>query len=69
MKDLMVGSIPKHIIEMAIPMGVGMLVQTLYYLVDLYFVGDLGGGSCPAGCTQPGVNAQGISFAPCVLDP
>jgi putative MATE family efflux protein len=41
-KDLTVGSIPKHIIEMAVPMGVGMLVQTLYYLVDLYFVGDLG---------------------------
>ncbi len=27
---------------MAVPMGIGMLVQTLYYLVDLYFVGDLG---------------------------
>ncbi len=42
MKDLTQGSIPKHIVEMAVPMGVGMLVQTLYYLVDLYFVGDLG---------------------------
>ena len=42
MKDLTVGSIPKHIVAMAIPMGVGMFVQTLYYLVDLYFVGDLG---------------------------
>ena len=27
---------------MALPMAVGMLVQTLYYLVDLYFVGRLG---------------------------
>jgi putative MATE family efflux protein len=27
---------------MAVPMAVGMLVQTLYYLVDLYFVGRLG---------------------------
>lgn len=42
MKDLTQGSIPKHVIEMAIPMAVGMLVQTLYFLVDLYFVGRLG---------------------------
>jgi len=27
---------------MAVPMAVGMLVQTLYFLVDLYFVGRLG---------------------------
>lgn len=27
---------------MAVPMAIGMLVQTLYFLVDLYFVGRLG---------------------------
>jgi len=42
MKDLTQGSIPRHVIEMAVPMAVGMLVQTLYFLVDLYFVGRLG---------------------------
>jgi len=42
MKDLTQGSIPKHIIEMSVPMAIGMLVQTLYFLVDLYFVGRLG---------------------------
>ena len=42
MKDLTQGSIPKHIMVMAIPIGIGMLIQTLYYLVDLYFVGRLG---------------------------
>ncbi len=42
MKDLTQGSIPKHIIHMALPIAVGMFVQTLYYLVDLYFVGNLG---------------------------
>ena len=42
MKDLTEGSIPRHVIDMAVPMAVGMLVQTLYYLVDLYFVGQLG---------------------------
>jgi len=42
MKDLTQGSIPKNIIVMAIPIGVSMLIQTLYYLVDLYFVGRLG---------------------------
>lgn len=42
MKDLTEGPIPRHVVEMAIPMAVGMFVQTLYYLVDLYFVGQLG---------------------------
>jgi len=42
MKDLTQGSIPKHIIVMAIPIGISLLIQTLYYLVDLYFVGRLG---------------------------
>jgi len=43
MKDLTQGSIPKHLIAMAVPMVIGMFVQTLYFLVDLYFVGKLGG--------------------------
>ncbi len=42
MHDLTQGSIPRHIIRMAIPMAIGMIFQTLYYLVDLYFVGRLG---------------------------
>ena len=42
MKDLTQGSIPKHVVEMAVPMAVGLVVQTLYFLVDLYFVGKLG---------------------------
>ncbi len=57
MKDLTQGSIPKHIIVMAIPIGISMLIQTLYYLVDLYFVGRLGKESLA------GVSAAGnISF-------
>jgi hypothetical protein len=42
MKDLTQGSIPRHLIGMAAPMIIGMLVQTLYYLVDLYYVSRLG---------------------------
>jgi MATE family, multidrug efflux pump len=42
MKDLTRGSIMAHILAMAAPMAVGMLVQTLYFLVDLYFVARLG---------------------------
>ncbi len=42
MKDLTQGSIPCHIVAMAVPMAIGMLVQTLYFLVDLYFVARLG---------------------------
>jgi putative MATE family efflux protein len=42
MKDLTRGSITLVILEMAIPIAAGMLFQTLYLLVDLYFVAALG---------------------------
>lgn len=42
MKDLTQGSVLRQILGMALPITVGMLVQTLYFLVDLYFVGHLG---------------------------
>lgn len=42
MKDLTQGPIARHIAEMAAPMAIGMLIQTLYFLVDLYFVARLG---------------------------
>jgi putative MATE family efflux protein len=58
MKDMTEGSIARHLIAMAAPMTIGMLVQTLYFLVDLYFVARLGG---PA---LAGVSAGGsFSFA------
>ena len=42
MKDLTQGPITRHILEMAAVMVIGMVGQTLYYLVDLYFVSGLG---------------------------
>ncbi|MGA2778492.1 MAG: MATE family efflux transporter [Steroidobacteraceae bacterium] len=42
MKDLTESSIAAHVIQMAVPMAAGMLFQTLYFLIDLYFVGRLG---------------------------
>ena len=42
MKDLTQGSIAGHLIAMAVPMAIGMLVQTLYFMIDLYFVARLG---------------------------
>ena len=42
MKDLTEGPIAGHIVQMAVPMAIGMLIQTLYFLVDLYFVAQLG---------------------------
>jgi putative MATE family efflux protein len=42
MKDLTQGSIRRHIVAMATPITIGMLVQTLYYLIDLWFVARLG---------------------------
>jgi putative MATE family efflux protein len=56
--DLTTGSIPRHILRLAVPMALGMLFQTLYYLVDLYFVARLGDASV-AGVSAAG-NAQFI---------
>jgi putative MATE family efflux protein len=61
MHDLTQGSIPRHIVRMAIPMAIGMLFQTLYYLVDLYFVGRLGDAAI-AGVSAAG-NIQFIVMA------
>jgi len=61
MQDLTQGSIPKHLIKMAMPMMIGMFVQTLYFLVDLYFVGKLG-DTALAGLSLAG-NAMFLIFA------
>ncbi|MGE0158898.1 MAG: MATE family efflux transporter [Gemmatimonadales bacterium] len=42
MNDLTEGSIPRHLMRIALPISVGMVFQTAYYLVDLFFVGTLG---------------------------
>ena len=45
MKDLTEGPIPAHLVSMAVPIAIGMVFQTLYQLVDLYFVAKLGDSS------------------------
>jgi putative MATE family efflux protein len=45
MKDLTHGSIRAHLLALALPIAAGMLFQTLYFLVDLYFVAGLGGAA------------------------
>lgn len=42
MNDLTQGSVAKHLVRLAAFLGVSMVFQTLYYLVDLYFVSSLG---------------------------
>jgi putative MATE family efflux protein len=42
LKDLTQGPVSGHILSMAAFMAIGMIGQTLYYLVDLYFVSGLG---------------------------
>ncbi len=42
MRDLTQGSVTKTIVAMALPTAAGMIFQTLYLLVDLYFVAALG---------------------------
>ncbi|MBK8248905.1 MAG: MATE family efflux transporter [Gemmatimonadetes bacterium] len=56
MHDLTSGSIPRHILRLAAPMAIGMVLQTLYYLIDLWFVAKLGdaavAGVASAGTVQ-----------------
>lgn len=61
MKDLTAHSIGKHILQMALPIAAGMLFQTLYFLIDLYFVAHLGDAAI-AGVSAAG-NVMFIVFA------
>ena len=42
MKDLTTGPIGRHVVALSIPVAAGMLLQTIYFFVDLYFVSRLG---------------------------
>src|SRR5437773_7533870 len=42
MKDLTTGSVTRHLVHMSAFLGMSMVVQTLYLLADLYWVGHLG---------------------------
>ncbi len=61
MHDMTQGSIGRHLVRMAAPIAVGMLFQTLYVLVDLYFVARLGDAAI-AGVSTAG-NLQFIIMA------
>jgi putative MATE family efflux protein len=56
MRDLTQGPIPGHLLSMAAPIAAGMLAQTLYLLIDLYFVARLGDAALA------GVGAAGIAL-------
>lgn len=56
MKDLTHGSIARHLLAMSAQMGAGLLLQTLYFFVDLYFVSRLGDAAIA------GVSAAGTVF-------
>jgi len=60
-KDLTAHSIGKLILQMALPIAAGMLFQTLYFLIDLYFVAHLGAAAI-AGVSAAG-NIMLIVFA------
>jgi putative MATE family efflux protein len=42
MKDMTQGSVTRHLLEMSAFIAVSMLIQTLYLLADLFWVGSLG---------------------------
>jgi putative MATE family efflux protein len=61
MKDLTESSIVRNILQMALPIAAGMFFQTLYLLIDLYFVAGLGDAAL-AGVSATG-NVMFIVFA------
>ena len=61
MHDLTQGSITQHLIKMAVPIAIGMLFQTLYFLVDLYFVEH--GVELKYGDVAAALERQGISLS------
>jgi len=56
MKDLTQGPVMRNLLAMAVPIAAGMALQTLYYMVDLYFVAQLGDAAIA------GVSAAGNIF-------
>ncbi len=56
MKDLTQGPIGRHVVQMSVPIAIGLILQTFYYLVDLYFVSRLGEAAIA------GVSAAGNVF-------
>lgn len=54
--DLTQGSISRHLVGMAAFIGMGLLFQTLYYLIDLYFVAGVGPDALA------GVGLAGVAF-------
>jgi putative MATE family efflux protein len=61
MNDLTKGPISGHLARLAAPIAIGMVFQTLYHLVDLYFVAKLG-DSAIAGVSAAG-NVQFLVMA------
>ncbi|MBO9664121.1 MATE family efflux transporter [Dokdonella sp.] len=61
MRDLTTGSITSHLLRLAAPIAIGMLFQTLYVLVDLYFVAQIGDAAI-AGVATAG-NVQFVVMA------
>ena len=53
MQDLTTGSLTRHLLKTASFMLVTMVFQTLYFLVDLYWVGRLGKEAVAGGRRSP----------------
>ena len=61
MRDLTQGPVHAHLLRLAAPIAIGMMFQTLYVLVDLYFVAKIGDAAI-AGVATAG-NVQFVIMA------
>src|SRR5438067_13800865 len=63
MRDLTQGAIWRHLVGMALFIGVGLVVQTLYMLIDLYFVARLGKEAVAGVATAPSAMLIAMSIS------
>src|SRR5256884_3780588 len=64
MKDLTQGSITRALVAMAVPIAIGMLFQTLYLLVDLYFLARPGGAAVAGGSSAGNPGFVNLALTP-----
>ncbi len=55
-RDLVSGSLFRNLMRLALPLAAGILLHTLYSMVDIFWLGKLGGGEAKRALAAPGVS-------------
>lgn len=63
MNDLTKGPVLRHLLSMGAFIGVGLVLQTLYFLIDLYFVSRLGNAAVAGVASAGNLNFLGMALS------